>query len=159
LAGGVAVATHDLLSGDGFALVTYPKAPGLFDYRLRVVDNDRELEAEGNVRVGHGIEARRRIGADRTGNHTRSDSDRVRGQARLEPRSSRARNEPVLQAGLYLPMHFKTPKHNPQTFSKLATEEPFLKELGLPVEKLNKLTVSVGSIGEDQKIILLEAKQ
>ncbi|MEJ2258320.1 MAG: hypothetical protein P8X98_15275 [Woeseiaceae bacterium] len=34
------------MSGDGFALVTYPKAPGLFDYRLRVVDNDRELEAE-----------------------------------------------------------------------------------------------------------------
>jgi L-ascorbate metabolism protein UlaG (beta-lactamase superfamily) len=65
----------------------------------------------------------------------------------------------AIEPTLTIPMHFKTPKHNPQTFSKLATEEPFLKELGLPVEKLNKLTVSVGSIGEDQKIILLEAKQ
>ena len=43
---GVAVATHDLLAGDAFALVTYPKAPGLLGYRLRVLDNERELEAE-----------------------------------------------------------------------------------------------------------------
>jgi hypothetical protein len=43
---GVAVATHDLLAGDAFALVTYPKAPGLLGYRLRVLDNERELETE-----------------------------------------------------------------------------------------------------------------
>jgi L-ascorbate metabolism protein UlaG (beta-lactamase superfamily) len=64
-----------------------------------------------------------------------------------------------IEPKLIIPMHFKTPKLNPQTFSKLTTEEPFLKELGLPVEKTNKLTVTVSSIGEDQKIILLEAKQ
>ena len=43
---GVAVATHDLLEGDAFALMTYPKAPGLLGYRLRVLDSERELEAE-----------------------------------------------------------------------------------------------------------------
>jgi hypothetical protein len=43
---GIAVATHDLLSGDAFRLVTYPKAPGLLDYQLRILGNERELEAE-----------------------------------------------------------------------------------------------------------------
>jgi hypothetical protein len=43
---GVAVATHDLLAGDAFELMTYPKAPGLLNYRLRVLDNESELETE-----------------------------------------------------------------------------------------------------------------
>jgi hypothetical protein len=43
---GVAVAAHELVSGDTFNLVTSPKAPGLLDYRLRVLHNERELEAE-----------------------------------------------------------------------------------------------------------------
>lgn len=43
---GVAVATHDLLSGDTFELITRPKAAGLLEYRLRVLGNDGELHAE-----------------------------------------------------------------------------------------------------------------
>jgi hypothetical protein len=43
---GVAVAAHDLLAGDAFELITYPKAPGLLDYRLRVLGVDGELRAE-----------------------------------------------------------------------------------------------------------------
>lgn len=52
---GIAVATHDLLSGDAFELLAYPKAPGLLDYRLRALENERELESEPvpvHVRAG-----------------------------------------------------------------------------------------------------------
>lgn len=43
---GVAVAVHDLLSGDTFELITHPKAPGLLDYRLRVVGDEGPLHTE-----------------------------------------------------------------------------------------------------------------
>ncbi len=43
---GVTVAAHDLLSGEAFDLMTQPKAPGLLEYRLRVLGNDRELHTE-----------------------------------------------------------------------------------------------------------------
>ncbi len=43
---GIAVATHDLLSGETFELTTQPRAPGLLEYRLRVRGNDRELHSE-----------------------------------------------------------------------------------------------------------------
>ena len=43
---GVAVAGHDLLSGDAFELTTHPKAPGLLEYRLRVLGNEGEIHTE-----------------------------------------------------------------------------------------------------------------
>jgi hypothetical protein len=43
---GVTVAAHDLLSGDAFELITRPKAPGLLEYRLRVLGNEGELHTE-----------------------------------------------------------------------------------------------------------------
>ncbi len=43
---GVVVASHDLLTGDDFRLVTRPKAPGLLTYRLRVSTDERELSSE-----------------------------------------------------------------------------------------------------------------
>ena len=43
---GVTVAMHDLLSGDAFELVTHPKAPGLLDYRLRVIGKEGPLLTE-----------------------------------------------------------------------------------------------------------------
>jgi len=43
---GVPVAAHDLLSGDAFELITHPKAPGLLDYRLRVLGSEGELHTE-----------------------------------------------------------------------------------------------------------------
>ncbi len=64
----------------------------------------------------------------------------------------------AIEPKLVIPMHFKTPKLKPETFAKLTTEESFVKELGLPIEKTNKLNVDINSIGEDQKVILLEVK-
>jgi hypothetical protein len=43
---GIAVATHDLLSGDTFELTAQPRAPGLLEYRLRVLGGDGELQSE-----------------------------------------------------------------------------------------------------------------
>ena len=43
---GVAVATHDLLLNDAFELTALPKAPGLIDYRLRVLDDESVLRSE-----------------------------------------------------------------------------------------------------------------
>jgi len=63
-----------------------------------------------------------------------------------------------IEPKLVIPMHFKTPKLKPETFAKLTTEESFVKELGLPIEKTNKLNVNISSIGEDQKVILFEIK-
>jgi len=64
----------------------------------------------------------------------------------------------AIEPKLIIPMHFKIPKLKKETFAKLTTEEPFVKELGLPIEKTNKLNVNISSIGEDQKVILLEVK-
>ena len=43
---GLTVAAHDLLSGDAFELIARPKAPGLLEYRLRVLGDAGELHAE-----------------------------------------------------------------------------------------------------------------
>jgi hypothetical protein len=43
---GLTVAEHDLLSGDTFELITRPKAPGLLEYRLRVLGKEGELHTE-----------------------------------------------------------------------------------------------------------------
>jgi hypothetical protein len=43
---GLTVAAHDLLSGDAFELITRPKAPGLLEYRLRVLGKEGELHTE-----------------------------------------------------------------------------------------------------------------
>lgn len=43
---GMIVAVHDLSAGVEFELITLPKAPGLLDYRLRVVDDGAEVQSE-----------------------------------------------------------------------------------------------------------------
>lgn len=65
----------------------------------------------------------------------------------------------AIEPRITIPMHFKVPKLNPETFSKISSVELFLTQIGLPVEKTNKLNVSTGSIEEEQKVVLLENKQ
>jgi L-ascorbate metabolism protein UlaG (beta-lactamase superfamily) len=57
---------------------------------------------------------------------------------------------------IVIPMHYQSEGINPNSFSKLAPVEEFLKELGLPVERLAKLSVKKETMLEEQKIILLE---
>lgn len=63
-----------------------------------------------------------------------------------------------IEPKLIIPMHFKSQGLNPDTFSKLSGVEEFLKELSLPTEKLPKLSVKREELGEEQKVIVLEAK-
>ena len=56
-------------------------------------------------------------------------------------------------------MHYHTEGMNESGFSKLEPVETFLKEIGLSVEKMSKLTVKKEEIDlEVQKVILLERK-
>ncbi len=59
-----------------------------------------------------------------------------------------------------IPMHYQAPGLNPETFSRLLPIESFLKESGLPSEKLAKLSLKKEDIMEDQtaKVIILEKK-
>lgn len=63
----------------------------------------------------------------------------------------------LIEPGIIIPMHFKVPNLNPVTFSKLAPVEPFLTQIGLPVEKLKKLTITNSTSEEEQKVVLLES--
>lgn len=65
----------------------------------------------------------------------------------------------AIEPRITIPMHFKVPKLNPETFSKISSVEPFLTQIGLPVEKTSKLNVTIGAIEEEQKVVLLENKQ
>ncbi|MBU0572301.1 MBL fold metallo-hydrolase [Patescibacteria group bacterium] len=65
----------------------------------------------------------------------------------------------LIEPSIIIPMHFKVPNLNPATFSKLAPVEPFLTQIGLPVEKLKKLTITNRAPEEEQKVVLLETKQ
>jgi L-ascorbate metabolism protein UlaG (beta-lactamase superfamily) len=65
----------------------------------------------------------------------------------------------TIEPKIIIPMHFKVPKLNAQTFAKISSVEPFLTQIGIPVEKTNKLNVSSIAIEEEQKVVLLENKQ
>jgi len=64
----------------------------------------------------------------------------------------------AIEPRMTIPMHYKVPNLNPKTFAKLSSVEPFLTQIGISVEKTNKLNVSSGTIEEEQKIVLLEKK-
>lgn len=59
-----------------------------------------------------------------------------------------------------LPMHYKNSEMKTQEFSDLEPVETFIKEMGITIENLPKLTIKQGDIIEDQstKVIILERK-
>lgn len=59
-------------------------------------------------------------------------------------------------AKVVIPMHYNVPGLNPKFFSKLANVDLFLSEVGLPVEKIKKLTLKKETMGEDQMVVVLE---
>lgn len=60
---------------------------------------------------------------------------------------------------LVLPMHFRSPEHNPAVFSELLEVKDFLSEMGVDIpEKLDKLLITKDKLPEETKIILLERK-
>ena len=63
----------------------------------------------------------------------------------------------AIEPKITIPMHFQTSGLN-KAFSKLESEEAFLTASGLPVERIKKLSVKAATLGEDQKIVVLERK-
>lgn len=57
-----------------------------------------------------------------------------------------------------LPMHFYFEGINKEVFEGLLPVEDFLSEVGLPVERLPKLSLKLPDLTEDQKVVLLERK-
>ena len=64
----------------------------------------------------------------------------------------------AIEPKIVIPMHYQMPGLNPATFAKLSSTKPFLAEIGLLVEKTNKLSVKKENIGEESRVILLEKK-
>lgn len=59
----------------------------------------------------------------------------------------------AVEPSLILPMHFQAPG-----LDKLAPVDAFLKEIGLAVERMGKLSVKKEDLGEEQKVVVLEKK-
>jgi len=64
-----------------------------------------------------------------------------------------------IEPSIVIPMHYLTPGLNPERFGKLQKVEEFLTATGLPVEKMDKLSLKKSDISEEsKKIVLLEIK-
>jgi L-ascorbate metabolism protein UlaG (beta-lactamase superfamily) len=63
-----------------------------------------------------------------------------------------------IEPQITIPMHYQFPGLNSASFSKLAKVDEFLKEIGLTVEKMEKLTINVGDLADEQKIVQLSLK-
>ncbi len=63
-----------------------------------------------------------------------------------------------IEPNITIPMHFRDDGINQETFGKLHPVEDFLKEIGLPTERLPKLSVKLSDLTDEQKVVLLERK-
>ncbi len=61
--------------------------------------------------------------------------------------------EPII----IIPMHYKEDGMNKEIFGELEGVDEFTKELGIPVETTKKFTAKKSTLGEDQKVVILES--
>lgn len=59
---------------------------------------------------------------------------------------------------IILPMHYRMVGLKPELSKKLVSYKAFVGDLGLPVEKSQKLSVKKVSLGEEQKVVILAKK-
>ena len=64
----------------------------------------------------------------------------------------------TIEPKITIPMHYQTKGLNQSTFAKLTGVDDFTKELGLPVEKTDKLSVKAFAQPEEQKVVILANK-
>lgn len=62
--------------------------------------------------------------------------------------------EPVL----IIPMHYQQKGLKKDTFAKLTDEKPFVNDMGLPVLEEKRLNIKKTTLGEEQKIVIMERK-
>ena len=58
-----------------------------------------------------------------------------------------------------IPMHYWVEGMNPKNFSGLKPVDDFLKDAGLPVERLDKLVIKSSELAEENKIVVLNKKK
>lgn len=63
-----------------------------------------------------------------------------------------------IEPQIVIPMHYFFEGINKEYFDGLLPVDNFLSEMGLPVEKLPKLSLKLADLTEDQKVVLLERK-
>jgi L-ascorbate metabolism protein UlaG (beta-lactamase superfamily) len=63
----------------------------------------------------------------------------------------------MLEPAIAIPMHFRTPSHNPQVFADLATLEDFLKEYGSSPEPTPKLSLDKTKLPLETEIVVLRS--
>lgn len=61
-----------------------------------------------------------------------------------------------IEPTMIIPMHYQAQGLKKDVFGKLEKVNSFLTDIGLTVERVQKLTVRKETIGEDQKVIVLE---
>jgi L-ascorbate metabolism protein UlaG (beta-lactamase superfamily) len=61
-----------------------------------------------------------------------------------------------IEPNITIPMHYLTAGMNKSAFGQLDGTEAFLKEVGLPVENMDKLSIKSDLLGEDQKVVVLK---
>lgn len=64
----------------------------------------------------------------------------------------------AVEPKITIPMHYQVSGLNQESFKGLAPVDDFLKEAGVTVERLPKLTIKKEDLGEDQKVVVLEKK-
>lgn len=59
---------------------------------------------------------------------------------------------------IVVPMHYQLPGLNPETFSKLTDEKPFLSQLGVKVREDSKLSIKKSDLPEEMEAVVLKPK-
>lgn len=63
----------------------------------------------------------------------------------------------AVEPSYVVPMHFKTPAHDAQTFADLQTLEDFVKEFGAEkVETVDKLKIDLDRLPEEKELVIVE---
>ncbi len=64
----------------------------------------------------------------------------------------------AIEPRIIIPMHYQEEGLNQTNFGHLNTYDEFVKDMGLPVETLPKLSIKKEEFGEEQKVVVLERK-
>lgn len=62
----------------------------------------------------------------------------------------------TVEPSIIIPMHYLMPSMNKDNFGDLEKLDPFLKEMSLPVGEMEKLSIKGETLGEEQKVVVLE---
>lgn len=63
-----------------------------------------------------------------------------------------------IEPGIVIPMHYKVEGLNEAIFGKLSKVDDFISEVALTVERLDKLSIKKGDLGEEKKAVILQRR-